>query len=84
MHELVPNAKMSGQVLLDGQDIYGPGVDPVMIRRRVGMVFQKPNPFPTMSIYDNVAAGLRLTGAKRDQNARRNSQTKLRTSNPLG
>ncbi len=67
MHELVPNAKMTGQVLLDGQDIYGPGVDPVMIRRRVGMVFQKPNPFPTMSIYDNVAAGLRLTGAKRDQ-----------------
>jgi phosphate transport system ATP-binding protein len=68
MHELVPNAKMTGQVLLDGEDIYGSAVDPVMIRRRVGMVFQKPNPFPTMSIYDNVAAGLRLTGAKRDQN----------------
>lgn len=68
MHELVPNAKMSGQVLLDGQDIYASDVDPVMIRRRVGMVFQKPNPFPTMSIYDNVAAGLRLTGAKKGEN----------------
>jgi phosphate transport system ATP-binding protein len=65
MHELVPNAKLSGQVLLDGEDIYAKDVDPVMIRRRVGMVFQKPNPFPTMSIYDNVAAGLRLTGAKK-------------------
>jgi phosphate transport system ATP-binding protein len=68
MHELVPNAKMSGQVLLDGENIYAPGVDPVMIRRRVGMVFQKPNPFPTMSIYDNVAAGLRLTGVQKGQN----------------
>jgi phosphate transport system ATP-binding protein len=65
MHELTPNAKLSGQVLLDGEDIYAKEVDPVMIRRRVGMVFQKPNPFPTMSIYDNVAAGLRLTGAKK-------------------
>lgn len=65
MHELIPNAKISGQVLLDGENIYTKEVDPVMIRRRVGMVFQKPNPFPTMSIYDNVAAGLRLTGAKK-------------------
>jgi phosphate transport system ATP-binding protein len=63
MHELVPGAKLTGQVLLDNENIYGSDVDPVMIRRRVGMVFQKPNPFPTMSIYDNVAAGLRLTGA---------------------
>jgi phosphate transport system ATP-binding protein len=68
MHELVPGAKMSGQVLLDGKNIYSADVDPVMIRRRVGMVFQKPNPFPTMSIYDNVAAGLRLTGAKKNKN----------------
>jgi phosphate transport system ATP-binding protein len=68
MHELVPGAGMSGQVLLDGRDIYARGVDPVMIRRRVGMVFQKPNPFPTMSIYDNVAAGLRLTGLKKGKN----------------
>jgi phosphate transport system ATP-binding protein len=65
MHELVPNAKISGQVLLDNEDIYAPTVDAVMIRRRVGMVFQKPNPFPTMSIYDNVAAGLKLTGARK-------------------
>ena len=59
---------MSGKILLDGKDIYASDVDPVLIRRRVGMVFQKPNPFPTMSIYDNVAAGLRLTGAKKGQN----------------
>ncbi len=68
MHELVPNAKMAGQILLDGEDIYNKIVDPVMVRRRVGMVFQKPNPFPTMSIYDNVAAGLKLTGAKKGKN----------------
>jgi phosphate transport system ATP-binding protein len=65
MHELVPNARMSGQVLLDGKNIYSNETDPVQIRRRVGMVFQKPNPFPTMSIYDNVAAGLRLTGLRK-------------------
>jgi phosphate transport system ATP-binding protein len=65
MHELVPSARLSGQVLLDGKNIYAKEVDPVLIRRKVGMVFQKPNPFPTMSIYDNVAAGLRLTGMKR-------------------
>jgi phosphate transport system ATP-binding protein len=68
MHELTPNAKITGQVLLDGENIYDPNVDAVMIRRRVGMVFQKPNPFPTMSIYDNVAAGLRLTGATKGKN----------------
>ena len=68
MHELVPNARMSGKVLLDGRNIYSREVDPVLIRRRVGMVFQKPNPFPTMSIYDNVAAGLRLTGVKKGRN----------------
>ncbi|MCW4044860.1 MAG: phosphate ABC transporter ATP-binding protein PstB [Candidatus Bathyarchaeota archaeon] len=67
MHELVPEARISGQVLLDGQNIYADEVDPVQIRRRVGMVFQKPNPFPTMSIYDNVAAGLKLAGAKKGQ-----------------
>jgi phosphate transport system ATP-binding protein len=65
MHELVPNAKMAGKILLDCEDIYDRKIDPVQIRRRVGMVFQKPNPFPTMSIYDNVAAGLKLTGAKK-------------------
>ncbi len=62
MHELNNGARVEGRVLLDGTDIYGPDVDPVQLRRVVGMVFQRPNPFPTMSIYDNVVAGLRLTG----------------------
>lgn len=62
MHELVPNSRVSGRALLDGEDVYGNGVDPVTIRRRIGMVFQKPNPFPMMSVYDNVAAGLKLNG----------------------
>jgi phosphate transport system ATP-binding protein len=61
MHNTAKNAFSSGEVLLDGVDINARGVDPVLVRRRVGMVFQRPNPFPTMSIYDNVAAGLRLT-----------------------
>ena len=62
MHDLVPAARISGQILLDDTDIYGRGIDPVQIRRQVGMVFQKPNPFPAMSIYDNVIAGYRLNG----------------------
>jgi phosphate transport system ATP-binding protein len=62
MHEVVPGARISGRVLLDDQDIYARGVDPVAVRRRVGMVFQKPNPFPTLSIRDNVLAGLILNG----------------------
>ena len=64
MHEVVPGARAQGQVLLNGDDLYGPGVDPVQIRRRIGMVFQKPNPFPTMSVFDNVAAGLKLDGVR--------------------
>ncbi|MGD8566419.1 MAG: phosphate ABC transporter ATP-binding protein PstB [Candidatus Bathyarchaeota archaeon] len=67
MHELVPEARVSGRVLLDGQDIYRNGVDSVTVRRRIGMVFQKPNPFPMMSVYDNVAAGLKLNGIKDKQ-----------------
>jgi len=67
MHELVPGARVSGRVLLDEQDIYGNGVDPVTVRRRIGMVFQKPNPFPMMSVYDNVAAGLKLNGMRDKQ-----------------
>ncbi len=63
MHEVVPGTRVAGKALLDGEDIYAPGVDPVRVRRRVGMVFQKPNPFPAMSIRDNVLAGLRLNGA---------------------
>ena len=62
MHETILHARARGRVLLDGQDIYAPGVDPVRVRRLIGMVFQKPNPFPMMSIYDNVAAGLKLNG----------------------
>jgi phosphate transport system ATP-binding protein len=65
MHELTPAARVEGSVRLDDEDIYGPSVDPVALRRVVGMVFQRPNPFPTMSIFDNVAAGLRLTGRHR-------------------
>jgi phosphate transport system ATP-binding protein len=62
MHELVTGARIEGRLLLDGTDLYDPAIDPVQLRRIVGMVFQRPNPFPTMSIYDNVVAGLRLTG----------------------
>jgi phosphate transport system ATP-binding protein len=62
MHEMTPGAKTAGQVTIDGTNIYSRNIDPVIIKRRIGMVFQKPNPFPTMSIYDNVAAGLKLNG----------------------
>jgi len=62
MHEVIPGARAEGEVALDGVNIYGPGVDPVQVRRSIGMVFQKPAPFPTMSIEDNVAAGLTLNG----------------------
>jgi len=64
MHELIPGAGLAGSVLLDGQDIYGEEVDPTSVRLRVGMVFQKPNPFPTMSIKENVISGLKLSGRK--------------------
>ncbi|MGB9124162.1 MAG: phosphate ABC transporter ATP-binding protein PstB [Nitrosotalea sp.] len=64
MHELTKNATLTGKVLLDGEDLYSNKVDPIINRRKIGMVFQKPNPFPTMSIYDNVACGLRLNGVK--------------------
>ena len=64
MHEVIAGARVDGKVLLDGEDIYGAGVDPVQVRRTIGMVFQRPNPFPTMSIRDNVVAGLKLSGQK--------------------
>jgi phosphate transport system ATP-binding protein len=64
MHELVPRATTDGKVLIDDQDVYSRQVDPVLLRRRVGMVFQRPNPFPTMSIEENVASGLKLNGLK--------------------
>ena len=62
MHEVIPGARVDGKILLEDQDLYGADVDPVSVRRTIGMVFQRPNPFPTMSIYENVAAGLKLNG----------------------
>ncbi|GAB2916710.1 phosphate ABC transporter ATP-binding protein PstB [Rhodococcus aerolatus] len=64
MHEVTPGARLEGSVMLDGEDIYAPGVDPVSVRQTIGMVFQRPNPFPTMSIKDNVVAGLKLSGVR--------------------
>jgi phosphate transport system ATP-binding protein len=64
MHEVTPGARVEGRVLLDDEDLYGAGVDPVNVRRRVGMVFQKPNPFPNLSVGDNVVAGFRLNGIR--------------------
>ncbi len=64
MHEVIPGAHVKGSVELDGTNLYGQGVDPVAVRRVIGMVFQRPNPFPSMSIFDNVAAGLRLNGVR--------------------
>jgi phosphate transport system ATP-binding protein len=64
MHEVLPGARVEGKIAMDGEDLYGPDIDPVEVRRHIGMVFQRPNPFPTMSIYDNVAAGVRLNARK--------------------
>ena len=64
MHEVIPGARVEGEVLIDGQNLYAPEIDPVLVRRQVGMVFQRPNPFPTMSIRDNVIAGVRLNNGK--------------------
>jgi len=64
MHEVIPGARVEGKVMLDDENLYGSGVDPVAVRRTVGMVFQRPNPFPTMSIKENVAAGLKLNGVR--------------------
>ena len=72
MHEVIPGGRVEGEVLIDGKNLYGPGVDPVLVRRQVGMVFQRPNPFPTMSIKENVLAGVKLNNrrmAKSDQEA---------------
>jgi len=68
MHEVIPKARVEGKVLMDGQDLYEASVDPVQVRRQIGMVFQRPNPFPTMSIYENVAAGMKLNNAKIKKN----------------
>jgi len=64
MHEVIPNARVEGEVLMDGVDLYGQGIDPVAVRRHVGMVFQRPNPFPTMTISENVLAGYRLSNKR--------------------
>jgi phosphate transport system ATP-binding protein len=64
MHEVIPGAYVEGEVLIDGNNLYGPGVDPVLVRRQVGMVFQRPNPFPTMSIKENVLAGVKLNNRR--------------------
>ncbi len=81
MHEVIPGARVEGQVRLDDDDIYAPGVDPVDVRRKVGMVFQRPNPFPTMSIYENVVAGLRLNGRISKSQADEVVETSLRGAN---
>ena len=65
LHEEIPGARVQGEVVLEGENIYARGADPVVIRRKIGMVFQKPNPFPALTIFDNVAAGLRLAGIKK-------------------
>ncbi len=64
MHEVIPGGRVEGKIVMDGQDLYGADVDPVDVRRQIGMVFQRPNPFPTMSIYENVAAGIRLNNKR--------------------
>ncbi len=69
MHEVIPGARVEGKVVMDGQNLYGPGVDPVTVRAQVGMVFQRPNPFPTMSIYENVIAGVRLNSRRKSKKA---------------
>ena len=69
MHEVIPGARVEGKAVMDGQDLYGKGVDPVEVRRQVGMVFQRPNPFPTMSIADNVLAGVKLNNRRMSRSA---------------
>jgi phosphate transport system ATP-binding protein len=77
MHEEIPGAHAEGKVLLDDFDVYDPSVDVVAVRRAIGMVFQKPNPFPTMSVFDNVAAGLRLTSPGRGRRSKADQQSKV-------
>jgi phosphate transport system ATP-binding protein len=82
MHEVIVGASVQGDVLLDGDNIYANGVDPVEVRRTIGMVFQRPNPFPTMSIYDNVVAGLKLGGGRLSKGELDNVvETSLRSAN---
>jgi phosphate transport system ATP-binding protein len=80
MHEEVPEARAQGSVVLEGADIYGLDVDPVTLRRRIGMVFQKPNPFPSFSIFENVVAGLKLAGIRRKSFLKEVAERSLRQS----
>jgi phosphate transport system ATP-binding protein len=81
MHEVTPGARVEGQILIDEQDIYDKSVDVTAVRRMVGMVFQRPNPFPTMSIFDNVVAGLRLSGVRKKSALEDAAETALRGAN---
>jgi phosphate transport system ATP-binding protein len=81
MHEVTPGGRVEGTIELNGHDLYAQGSDPVAVRRTVGMVFQRPNPFPTMSIFDNVAAGLRLNGEKDKKRLSEVVETSLRGAN---
>ncbi|MDO5032460.1 phosphate ABC transporter ATP-binding protein PstB [Corynebacterium sp.] len=81
MHEVIPGATVKGEILLDGQNIYAPKVDPVSVRNTIGMVFQKPNPFPTMSIEENVVAGLKLAGEKNKKKLKEVAEKSLRGAN---
>jgi phosphate transport system ATP-binding protein len=81
MHEVTPGARVEGKVTLDGEDIYATAVDPVVVRRTIGMVFQRPNPFPTMSIRDNVVAGLRLSGVRDRKRMDEVAERALRSAN---
>ena len=81
MHEVIPGARVAGSVLLDSEDIYAPGVDPVAVRKTIGMVFQRPNPFPTMSIRDNVVAGLKLQGVRNRTLLDETAERSLRAAN---
>lgn len=81
MHEVIPGASVKGEILLDGENIYGKNIDPVAVRNTIGMVFQKANPFPTMSIEDNVVAGLRLSGEKNKKKLKEVAEKSLRGAN---
>ena len=81
MHEVIPGAYVEGKISIAGEDIYGPNVDPVAVRRKVGMVFQRPNRFPSMSIFDNVAAGLRLNGVRNKKVLAESVERSLRGAN---
>jgi phosphate transport system ATP-binding protein len=81
MHELAGQGRVEGKVLLDGSDLYASSVDPVSVRRTIGMVFQRPNPFPTMSIHDNVASGLRLNGVRDKRRIAETVERSLRGAN---